>query len=122
MKAFVLAVLLFAPAAFAKNTPQFEAAKVVSQNTSSEDRGYAVLPLGTGIVGAPIRRVSDVVVVETASQRMTWVEEGKSFVILPVNGTIHFYRDGQWFVVIDAKKKKHKFGLLHLESISGDAR
>ncbi len=80
------------------------------------------MPLGRGLIGVPITRNSDIVVVETATQRLTWAEAGRKFVILPVNGTIHFYRDGNWFIVLDSKKNKHKFGLVHLEAISNEAK
>lgn len=32
--------------------------------------------------------------------------------ILPVNGFVDFYRDGNWFIVLDSKHKKYKFALV----------
>ncbi len=119
MKTIVLLLLCCLPAV-AKTAPLFETAKVISQDLSTQERGYAAMPMGTGIMGVPIMRRSNIVVVETATQRITWVEAGRNTIILPVHGTIEFYRDGNWFVVLDAKNKKHKFGLLHLETITGD--
>jgi hypothetical protein len=68
------------------------------------------------------------VVVETADERMTWsevatyaagtkVDEVVNAIPLPVHGTIQFYRDGIWYFVLDAAKKKHKFSLVHEEVI-----
>lgn len=116
MKFFAI-FLLLSTAAFASKAHQLETAIVVSQEVSAGQRGYAVMPMGTGIVGAPIMRRSDVVVVETDHQRITWVEVGRRTIILPVNGKIDFYRDGNWFIVRDAKGKKHKFAMVHLEHI-----
>lgn len=33
-------------------------------------------------------------------------------IILNVNDGVQFYRDGSWFIVLDVKRKKHKFGLI----------
>ena len=118
--AFLL--LLLSVPAFAKPIRQFESGKVVSQELSSEDGGYAVIPIGTGLVGAPITRRSNVVVVETVTERFTWMEAGRSSIILPVHGTIQFYRDGKWFVILGSSQKKHKFGLMHMEVISAGVK
>lgn len=113
-------IMSFASAAFAaKNPPQMEVATVVSQDLSANQSGYAVMPVGRGLYGAPLMRQSNEVIVETGTQRITWVESSNRHpIILPVNGRIHFYRDNQWFVVMDSKNKKHKFGLVHLEAIA----
>ena len=76
------------------------------------------MPLGSGVVGVPITRRSNIVVLETAKARLTWSEVGKNAIILPVNGTIEFYQDGDWFIVLDSKHKKHKFALVHFENIA----
>jgi hypothetical protein len=109
------------PASAMKQT-EFQTAKVISQDIQSHevDRG--------AMTRTPLVRYSNTVVVETASQRMTWVEVSSyatgtrtqdvaNAIPLPVHGTIQFYQDGNWFIVLDSSKKKHKFSLVHLESI-----
>jgi hypothetical protein len=105
--------------AFAKNQLQFQTAKVVSQEIGSYNGGAAVMPVGGVLVGVPITRRSDIVVWETGSHRLTLSEQmtGRGAVVMPVNETIQFYQDGKWFIVFDAQKKKHKFSLLHMETI-----
>lgn len=122
MKALALLFLCCLPAV-AKPNPPMEGAKVISQDLETENRGTAVMPIGTGVIGVPIYRRSNIVVVETEHERITWLESGngKNVIILPVNGVIEFYRDGSLFVVTDLKGKKHKFGLVHLEAITHGA-
>jgi hypothetical protein len=119
MKTLVLLLICCVPA-LAKTAPEMETAKVISQDIASHDGGYAMMPMGTRVVGVPIHSRSNVVIVETSSQRLTWAETGKSksAIILPVHGTVNFYRDGDSFVVLDAKKKKHKFALIHMETLN----
>ena len=94
MKTRVLAVLLLASAfAIAEQIP-LETAKVISQDLRH-----------------------NIVVVETARSRLTWAEVGKEQVIFPVNRTIRFYQDGNWFIVLDSNHKKHTFALVHFENI-----
>ncbi len=117
----IASLLCCCASAFAKTHPIFQSAKVISQNIGSYNAGAAAMPIGTMVVGVPIVRTSDIVVIETSTQRMTWSEYIKGrrgAVILPVNGAIQFYQDGKWFVVLDANKKKHKFSLVHLEAIN----
>ncbi|MGB9408379.1 MAG: hypothetical protein WCA89_12635, partial [Terracidiphilus sp.] len=87
--------------AFAKNQPEFQPAKVISQNIGSYNGGAAAMPIGTMVVAVPITRRSDIVVLETANHRLTLSEQmtGRGPVILPVNETIPFYQDGNWFIV-----------------------
>jgi len=96
MKTRALAVLLIASAfAIAEQIP-LETAKVSSQDLRH-----------------------NIVVVETARYRLTWAEVGKEQVIFPVNRTIRFYQDGNWFIVLDSKHKKHKFALVHFDGTPG---
>ena len=119
MKALILGICLLgiAPTAYAKQ-PEFQTAKVISQNIEPHqvDRGV--------MTGTPLVRYSNTVVVETANERMTWsevatyatgtkVNEVVNAIPLPVHGTIQFYQDGIWYFVLDAAKKKHKFSLVH---------
>jgi hypothetical protein len=105
--------------AFAKDQPEYHSAKVISQDVNSYNHGVAVVPLGNVIAGVPITRRSNIVTVETSKHRLTWSEAGKNTLILPVNETIQFYQDGNWFIVLDSKKKKHKFALIHAEALEG---
>ncbi len=118
----VVAVVLlpFCVPAFAKKTLEFHSEKVISQNIGSYDNGVAVVPLGTMAAGVPIRRRSNIVVVENAKYRLTLSEVGRNFVVLPVNDTIQMYQDGKWFVVLDSQKKKHQFVLIHVENIQSE--
>ena len=67
-------------------------------------------------MSVPIYRRSSRVVVETDSQILELVETAPNLVVLAVNGSVEFYRDGDWFVVLDAKKKKHKFALVGMKT------
>src|SRR6185312_7952530 len=120
MKYAILAAALLSLSlpAFGK-THEVHTAKVISQNIGSSDRGIAAMPIGTMLVGVPISRRSDVVIVETSKARMTWAERitGRGPIVLPVNGDIQFYQDGNWMVVLDAKHKKHKFAVVHFEQL-----
>lgn len=116
MKKIVICLLLCLPA-YAKPKPEMHTAKVISQDVDAYDGGTAVMPIGRGIMGVPIMRRSNIVVIETAKGRLTWSEVGRKTIILPVNGTVQFYLDGNLFVVLDSQNKKHKFALMHFESI-----
>ncbi len=104
------------PAAAHKLVP-LQSAKVISQNIGASNGGAVAMPIGTMLVAVPITRQSNIVVVETSHNRLTWSEVGKHMLVLPVNETIQFYQDGNWFVVLDSKHKKHKFALIHEESL-----
>ena len=92
----------------------WERGKVVSQDLSSSPAGTYAAPVGTATIAVPIYRTSNVVVIETDSYRYEWSEVGRKKVVLPVNGLIEFYRDGDWFIVLDSKRKKHKFALVSM--------
>jgi hypothetical protein len=106
-------LLCLALPVFAKDQPELHTVKVLSQEIGVADNGIAVMPVGTMLAGIPIRRRSNIVVVETSRYRLTWSELGNKFVVLPVNGTIQCYQDGGWYIVRDSAGKKHKFGLVH---------
>ena len=110
---FALTMILLVPfLAVAEKQHNWETAKVISQDVNTYNSGAVAMPIGTMIAAVPIRRRSNIVIVETDAQRLTWSEAGKNTVILPVNGSVRFYRDGNWFIVLDSKNKKHKFGLI----------
>ena len=109
---FVLPLALLSICAFGEKQHQMEHGKVLSQNMDSSQSGTYNAPLFNGTVAVPIYRRSNLVVVETDHYRLEWSEVGNKTIILPVNGTIEFYRDGDWFIVQDSKHKKHKFALV----------
>lgn len=88
-----------------------ETAKVISQNLGSEQAGAYAAPIGGGAVAVPLYRRWNVVVVETEQYRYEWHEQGRSAIILTLNDDVRFYRDGNWFIVLDSNNKKHKFAL-----------
>ena len=107
-----------APALAGKLLP-LGSAKVISQEIGSYNNGAAVVPCGNMLFAAPIRRQSNIVVVETAHHSLTWSESprDRSTLVLSVNDTIQFYQDGNWFIVLDSRHKKHKFALVHMETL-----
>ena len=117
-KALAFCVLIIGIPAFAKPKPVMESAKVISQDIGAYRNGVAVMPVGTMLAGVPIVRRSDIVVVQTDKYRLTWSEIGRKFIVLPVNGTVSFYRDKNSFIVLDSEGKKHKFALIHAEEIA----
>ena len=104
------------PLAAKKPQPVMHTAKVVSQDISTQNGGAAAMPLGTMIVAVPISVVTNSVAVETEHAFMTWVEKRtKHPLVLPINGTVEFYQDGNWVVVLDSNHKKHRFAVTHIE-------
>jgi hypothetical protein len=108
----VLALCLLTPLVRAEKKPTFESAKVLSQDMNSSPAGTYAAPIGNATVAMPLYRRSNHVVVETGTQILEWNEVGSTTIVLPVNGFIQFYRDGNWFIVLDSKNKKHKFALV----------
>jgi hypothetical protein len=115
---FVLPILLLSIFTVASDKPQLEQARVISQELKSSQSGTYNAPIGTASVSAPIYRRSNFVIVETDTYQYQWSEVGGKTIILPVNDTIEFYRDGNWFIVTDAKNKKHKFALVGMTALS----
>ncbi len=114
-------VLLFSVAAFSKQPTVMERAKVISQDIGSGRAGAVAAPIGTMVVAVPIYRSWNRVVVETDRYRYEWSEVGNKLITLPVNGVIEFYRDGDWFVVLDSKHKRHKFAVVGM-TVKEDGR
>jgi hypothetical protein len=108
----VLSFVLLSICAFAGDKHQMERATVISQEMNSCAAGTYNAPVGTATVSVPIYRRSNIVVVETDDYTYRWSEVGNKTIVLPVNGKIEFYRDGDWFIVLDSKNKKHKFALI----------
>jgi hypothetical protein len=102
---------------FARKLVPLQTGKVVWQNIGSYNGGAVGMPIGTMYAAIPIVRQSNTVVIETGNERLTWSETGRHMLVLPVNGTIQFYQDGKWYIVLDSQRKKHKFALVHMETI-----
>jgi len=102
-----------APSAFlAEKEHIWERGKVISQQRGSDRAGAAAAPIGGMVVAVPLYRNWNIVVIEAEKYIYQWNEVGNKQIILPVNGEIQFYRDGDYFIVLDAKKNKHKFALV----------
>ncbi len=127
MKDCLLAVCLlgFALPGSAKNSMPLQSAKVISQKIDSFNDGARVMTMGDAMTGHPPVDASSTVVIETANSRLTlvetiharvsWIQKRPSALVLPVNGTIQFYRDGNWLVILDPNHKKHRFEIVHEE-------
>jgi hypothetical protein len=108
-------VLLFAACGYAatKPSPALEHGVVISQDITTTRNGVYAAPIGTAAIAVPIYGRSNVVVVDTGSTRYTWSEATRrGTIILTVNAQVEFYRDGDWFVVLDSKGGKHRFALI----------
>lgn len=99
----------------AKKQHELQTAKVISQDIETQDRGAVVMPLYGGLVGVPISQRTNVVVLETSHHRLSMAEVGRRTIVLPVNGMVQFYQDGNWLIMVDSRGKKHKFTMLHEE-------
>jgi len=106
-----IVVLLLSSSLLAEKPHPWETARVISQNMGSQRAGAYATPLGTGAIAVPLYRRWNVVVVETDQYKYQWQEQGRNLIVLNVNEDVHFYRDGNWFIVLDSKNKKHKFAL-----------
>ncbi len=114
----MLALLAFAPVLVnAKNKHPVQSARVVSQQITNYNNGAVVLPLYGGLVGAPIIRQSNIVIVDTDSARLTWSEAGRSIIVLTEGEEVNFYQSRDYFIVLDSRGRKHRFALLHAETL-----
>ena len=98
--AFGLVTLVTCAAVMAEQSHKWETATVISQKLTSD---------------------SSTVVAVTGAHSYVWQEFTRSpdwhhFIVLVHNQTVHdqvkFYRDGQWFVILDDQDEKHKFRLI----------
>jgi hypothetical protein len=124
MKTLLLSLCLvcFALPAVAKDHLVFHPVKVLSQSIGTSNDGVAVMPIGSMLAGVPIRRQSNIVVIETTKARLTLSEKGRHFLILPVNGTVECSHKGSWVIMLDSKKKEHKFAVIHVEMLQSPAQ
>lgn len=118
---FVLPILLLSIFAAAADEHQWEQGRVISQDLNSSQAGTYNAPIGNASVAVPIYRRSNIVVVETDAYQYQWSEVGRKTIILPVNDVVDFYRDGNWFIVLDTNHKKHKFALVGMTKLSSAA-
>lgn len=100
-----------------KKAPACTEAKVLSQEISSQDRGAIAAPLGNTTVALPIATHTNRVVIQTAKSVLEMVEAGDRFIVLPVDDTAEFCEDKDYLVVLDSKKKKHKFVIVGMRSL-----
>jgi hypothetical protein len=112
----LIASTLFVLPAFGANK-NWETAKVISQELDAVSGSAVAMPRGTMHAAFPAMRRSNIVVVETADNRMTWSELGKKAIVLAAGSSIQFYREDDRFVVLDASGKKHKFALVGMSTI-----
>lgn len=91
--ATALATLLLAASLSAEKHHDWEKGKVMDLSSSSA--GTYAAPIGTGTMTVPIYRTSNFVVVESRGYHMQWREFGRGAVILTVQGSVDFYRDGE---------------------------
>ncbi len=104
--------------------PVWEEGIVVAQQRGSQTAGAVALPIGPGAVAVPITEQTNVIAIESGGSRYLLGEPNlggpiifrRSYrsvpLILPVNSKVSFYRDGDWFIFLDRKAKKHRFTLL----------
>jgi len=60
----------------------------------------------------PIYARQNTVVVDSFGHRLVWQEKGRRAVVFTIGGSVRFYQDGNYFVVLDANGKKHKFVMM----------
>lgn len=108
----LLCILCLTALAEAEKVRDWEMAKVISQKVGSDAAGAYAAPIGSAVVAVPIYRRWSFVVVETEHYRYQWQERPGKTLIFNVNEFVRFYRDGDWFVVLDSKNNKHKFALV----------
>ena len=87
-------------AVMTEESHQWETATVISQKLTSDSNTVAVITGAHSYVWQEVTRSPD------------W----HHFIVLVQNQTVHdqlkFYRDGQWFVILDDQGDKHKFRLI----------
>jgi hypothetical protein len=101
----------------AKEAPECTRAKIISQDLTTADRGAYAMPVGNATVAIPLTTRTNRVVIETPKARMELIEAGDGAIILPVDGEAEFCADKDYLVVLDSKKKKHKFIVVGLKTL-----
>lgn len=114
-------LLGFGSSAFAKEQPKLQFATVISQNIDYHHGTERQWFMDGNPVEIQTLHGSNVVVIETAKQRLTLTETGfGSFITLLIHGDIKYYVEGKHIVIPDAYNngKKHKFAITHSENIA----
>jgi len=97
---FGLVILVTCSAVMAEPSHQWKTATILSQKLTSDSNTVAVI---------------------TGAHSYVWQEVSPSsdshhFIVLVHDQTVHeqvkFYREGQWFVILDDQGEKHKFRLI----------
>ena len=109
-----LVVVINSAAVTAEESYKWETATVISQTIGRSPMGECSEQVGSH---------SNTVVVDTGTYRYSWQEltdgsDWHHFIVLTghdriAHEQVKFYRDGQWFVVLDDQGEKHRFCLLH---------
>ena len=98
---FGVVLLATCAAVMAEKTHQWATATVISQKLTSDSNTVAVITGAHSYVW----------------QEITGNPDWHHFIVLVHDPTVHdqvkFYRDGQWFVILDDQGEKHKFSLIH---------
>lgn len=97
---FSLVILATCAAVMAEQSHQWETATVIFQKLTSDSSTVAVITGAHSYVW----------------QEVTRSQDRHHFIVLVHDETVHdqvkFYRDGQWFVILDDQGDKHKFRLI----------
>jgi hypothetical protein len=97
---FGLVLLGTCAAAMAERSHQWKTATVISQKLTADSNTVAVITGAHSYVW----------------QEVTGSPGSDHFIVLvhdqTVHGQVKFYRDGQWFVILDDQGEKHKFSLI----------
>jgi len=116
----VLITLLFAcPVLFGggKRPVLWERGKVLAQDLGGDRAGVYAGRVGAGVAAVPLYRSWNRITVETDTQIYEWQEVGRARIVVAVNGYIPFYREGNFFILLDTGRKKHKFLLTGMRSL-----
>ena len=97
---FGLGVLLICAGVIAEQPHQWKTATVISQKLTPDSNTVAVIAGAHSYVWQEMSRSTD----------------SHHFIVLVHDPTVHdrvkFYRDGEWFVVVDNAGEKHRFRLI----------
>lgn len=114
MKIAISLLLCLGALAPAQAPPGTFTAHVVHQEIGSENGGSAVIPLNGALIGMPIMRRTNMVILQTAHHRLEIAESSKDrhLIVLTVGGDVSVTREKQWFIILDSENKKHKFSVV----------
>jgi hypothetical protein len=100
----------------AKDAPPvvWENGFAVSQETQSSPGGAIIRPMifSRGLIETVVTSQTHTVHVDTGQSHYTWVEDtrkARTFLVFRVGASFRFYRDKNYFVVVDHDNKRHFF-------------